>query len=143
MSVFGSSSLFLRKKTTESLAGRIYEFKLSPFSFEEFMELDEVENDLLDNYRKFALSAGSVKTSQNQKEYNLFLARDGSELSKLFEEYLLYYQFPETVGQTDKEKLQKYISESIYKKAIEYDIPKIFGVEKIDELKFLFSIVCK
>ena len=138
--ISGSSSLFLQKKTTESLAGRIYEFKLSPLSFEEFMELGEAENDLLDNYRKFALSAGSVKTSQNQKEYNLFLARDGSELSKLFEEYLLFYQFPEMVGQTDKEKLQKYISESIYKKAIEYDIPKIFGVEKIDELKFLFQL---
>ncbi|MBU4142078.1 AAA family ATPase, partial [Patescibacteria group bacterium] len=37
--ISGSSSLFLKKQTTESLAGRIYEFKLPPLSFEEFMEL--------------------------------------------------------------------------------------------------------
>jgi len=139
--VSGSSSLFLKKKTTESLAGRIYEFKLKPLSFEEFLELADANPTLLSEYQKYSLSAGQVLTQHNQKEYDLFLARSGSALRNFFEEYLLYYQFPEMVLQKDIDKIRKYISESVYKKTIEYDIPKIFGVEKIDELKFLFQLL--
>ncbi|MBU0646839.1 AAA family ATPase [Patescibacteria group bacterium] len=36
--ISGSSSLFVRKKTTESLAGRIYEFKLNHLDFDEFLD---------------------------------------------------------------------------------------------------------
>ena len=35
--VSGSSSLFIKKQTQESLAGRIYEFILEPLSFDEFL----------------------------------------------------------------------------------------------------------
>lgn len=139
--ISGSSSLFLKKKTTESLAGRIYEFKLQPLSFEEFLELAGANPDLLGEYQKFSLSAGKLTAEHSQNEYDLFLARSGNVLKEYFEEYLLYYQFPEMVLQKDKDKIRKYISESVYKKAIEYDIPKLFGVEKIDELKFLFQIL--
>jgi len=139
--VSGSSSLFLKKKTTESLAGRIYEFKLRPLSFEEFLELAGVSPELLLECQKYSLPIGNLTLEHNQNDYNLFLARSGNILKDFFEEYLLYYQFPEMVLQKDKDKIRKYISESIYKKTIEYDIPKLFGVEKIDELKFLFQIL--
>jgi predicted AAA+ superfamily ATPase len=112
--ISGSSSLFLKKKTTESLAGRIYEFKLLPLSFEEFLELAGSRKSLLDSYRKFAVSAGDMKLPHDQNSYEIFLANYGDELLKLFEKYLLYYQFPEMVGQEDKDKIKKYISESIY-----------------------------
>jgi len=139
--VSGSSSLFLKKKTTESLAGRIYEFKLCPLSFEEFLELAGVSSELLSEYQQYSLSIGNLALERVQNDYNFFLARSGNILKSLFEEYLSYYQFPEMVLQKDKDKIRKYISESIYKKTIEYDIPKLFGVEKIDELKFLFQIL--
>lgn len=137
--VSGSSSLFLKKKTTESLAGRIYEFKLDPLSFEEFLELSDVSPALLAEYRKFSLESGQLILPHASKEYDFFLANSGGVLKGFFEEYLLYYQFPEMVLQKDMDKVRKYISESIYKKTIEYDIPKLFGVEKVDELKFLFQ----
>lgn len=139
--ISGSSSLFIKKKITESLAGRIYEFRLPPLSFEEFLELMEMDPALLSEYRKYSVSAGQSALKHNQKDYDLFLAESGDELKGLFEDYLLYYQFPEMVSQKDKNKIKKYISESIYKKTIEYDIPKLFGVEKIDELKFLFQML--
>ena len=139
--VSGSSSLFLKKKTTESLAGRIYEFKLRPLSFEEFLKLAGVSSELLSEYQQYSLSIGNLALERVQNDYNFFLARNGNILKSLFEEYLSYYQFPEMVLQKDKDKIRKYISESIYKKTIEYDIPKLFGVEKIDELKFLFQIL--
>jgi predicted AAA+ superfamily ATPase len=133
--------LFLKKKTTESLAGRIYEFKLQPLSFEEFLELAGASVDLLGEYQKYSLMIGKLIPEYIQNDYDLFLARSGNILKDYFEEYLLYYQFPEMVLQQDKDKIRKYISESVYKKAIEYDIPKLFGVEKTDELKFLFQIL--
>lgn len=139
--ISGSSSLFLKKKTTESLAGRIYEFRLDPLSFEEFLELSGVDGGLLSEYRRYAVVVGEKTLAHSSKEYDVFCAQYGNVLRNLFEEYLLYYQFPEMVFQKDKEVIRKYISESVYKKTIEYDIPKLFGVEKIDELKFLFQLL--
>lgn len=131
----------INTRTTESLAGRIYEFKLLPLSFGEFLELAKVDKRLLTAYKKYSLPVGELKTKYSEKEYEVFLVRYGRGLQKLFKDYLLYYQFPEMIQYDDKEKIKKYISESIYKKALEYDIPRIFGVEKIDELKFLFQIL--
>lgn len=139
--ISGSSSLFLKKKTTESLAGRIYEFKLQPLSFEEFLELADEKSELLSGYRKYSIPIGQAVPEHSKEDYDIFLAGNGDILRGLFEEYLLYYQFPEMVLQKDVDKVRKYISESIYKKTIEYDIPKLFGVEKIDELKFLFQML--
>lgn len=137
----GSSSLFLKKKTVESLAGRIYEFTLSPLSFGEFLELAEVSPTLLREYQTYSVPVERPELQADVKEYELLLARSGSTFSRLFEEYLLYYQFPEMIGQRDTEKIIKYITEAIYKKTIEYDIPRLFGVEKVAELKFLFHIL--
>lgn len=139
--ISGSSSLFLKKKTTESLAGRIYEFKLHPLNFEEFLELSNEGAALLSEYRKYAISVGQLIPNYSKAEYDFFLAGSGIVLRKLFEEYVLYYQFPEMAKQKDLEKVRKYISESVYKKTIEYDIPRLFSVEKVDELKFLFQLL--
>ncbi len=137
--ISGSSSLFVKKKTTESLAGRIYEFRLPPLGFEEFLELAKANPAMLSGYRKYSISTTESNLKHSRKNYEIFFAEFGDALEGMFEDYLLYYQFPEMVLQEDKEKIRKYISESVYKKTIEYDIPKLFGVEKIDELKFLFQ----
>lgn len=139
--ISGSSSLFLKKKTTESLAGRIYEFKLYPLDFEEFLELIDVDAELLAEYQKFSFSFKRLEAAHAAEDYAIFIAHRSDTLRNLFEEYLLYHQFPEMAMEKDTDKIKKYISESIYKKAVEYDIPKLFGAEKIDELKFLFQIL--
>lgn len=69
------------------------------------------------------------------------MAQNGEKLKNLFEDYLLYYQFPETIYKDDKQKIYKYIEDSIYKKTIEYDIPRLFDVNKVDELKFIFRVL--
>ncbi|MFH1030174.1 MAG: DUF4143 domain-containing protein [bacterium] len=38
-------------------------------------------------------------------------------------------------------ELLRYVNESIYRKTIEYDIPRIFGVDKIDELRFIYKML--
>lgn len=141
--ISGSSSLFLRKKSTESLAGRIYEFKLNTLSFLEYLELVSVDEDLIKNYREIIFDLKkfdwSVISGKKIKIEN-FLAQFGERTVALFEKYLLFGHFPEIVSEQNEEVARKYIRESVYKKTIEFDIPKIFGVEKVDELKFLFEM---
>lgn len=139
--ISGSSSLFIQKKATESLAGRIYEFNLLPLSFEEFLELAEVDVRMLEKYQAYAVSAGKIIPAEKIKEYGLFLAEYENVLERLFEEYLYFHQFPEMAKEGNAEKIRKYIAEAVYKKTIEYDIPRLFGVEKIEELKFVFQIL--
>ncbi|PKL72299.1 hypothetical protein CVV26_02160 [Candidatus Kuenenbacteria bacterium HGW-Kuenenbacteria-1] len=138
--VSGSSSLFIQKKTTESLAGRIYEFKLNHLGFDEFLEISNTKKSLIAEYKKFAIS-NLDKIKYKENEYQWFLAQNGKKLEKLFEDYLLYYQFPETICKNDKQKIYKYIEDSIYKKTIAYDIPRLFDVNKVDELKFIFRVL--
>ena len=139
--ISGSSSLFLQKKTTESLAGRIYEFKLNYLSFEEFLEMSNVNKPMLNEFKKFAVTVGEKNISHSQNEYNIFLAKYGRMLESLFADYILYYQFPAMVVQPNKDKIRKYLIESIYKKTIEYDIPRLFSVEKVGELKFVYQML--
>jgi len=126
---------------TESLAGRIFEFNLLPLSFEEFLELAETDAKMLEKYRAYAIGAGEIISAEKTKEYELFLAEYGNILEQLFEEYLYFHQFPEMAKEKNVEKIRKYIAEAVYKKTIEYDIPRLFGVEKIEELKFVFQIL--
>lgn len=135
--VSGSSSLFLRKKTTESLAGRIYEFTLPVLSFEEYLELRE-ETVLLDGYKKHGLGIREEIVGIKEKEN--FVRQSGEKMEKAFAKYLCRGQFPEIAAEENEATIKKYLTDAIYKKTIEYDIPRIFGVERIDELKFLFQI---
>lgn len=143
--ISGSSSLFLKKKTTESLAGRIYEFRLNYLSFEEFLEISEAPTAILEGYKNYSIKAGSKIEEKNlesiNKDYQFFLAQYGKDLLRLFENYILYRQFPEMAKEPSEEKIKKYLNESIYKKTIEYDIPRIFGVDKIDDLRFVYQML--
>lgn len=138
--VSGSSSLFIQKKTTESLAGRIYEFKLGHLGFDEFLEISGAPKNLLVDYKKFAISNLNI-IKHSEKEYIDFLLRHGKALESYYEDYLLHYQFPEAIFKDSPEKINKYIEDSIYKKTIEYDIPRLFDVDKVDELKFIFRVL--
>ncbi|MBI2459757.1 MAG: ATP-binding protein [Parcubacteria group bacterium] len=138
--VSGSSSLFLKRKTTESLAGRIFEFYLPVLSFTEYLELTNVDSVLLNNYKKVGLALGQKEIKDMNSAKN-FVNQSGATMVKYFEKYLLYGQFPEIANESDMNIVMKYLSESVYKKTIEYDIPRIFGVEKVQELKFLFQVL--
>ena len=107
--ISGSESLFIRKKSKETLSGRIFEFKVEPLTFREFLLFKDAKIEPIGIYEK--------------------------ELKKLFEEFTLIQGFPELVGIKEKEIIKKYIKESIVDKIIYKDIPalfkvKIFGLSK-------------
>jgi predicted AAA+ superfamily ATPase len=112
--ISGSSSLFLKQKAEESLAGRIFLFHLPVLSFREFLVL-KGEGELAEKPELF------------------------KELLK--EQVMLYVrrQFPELVN-ADEGFIHLY-ADSIVNKAVYEDLPKIFPIEYEDLLKRILYIV--
>lgn len=99
----GSTSLFIRKREQESLAGRVFAFHLPPLDFEEYLIFAD-KKDILEKPQAFA-----------------------SELVKEFEIYLRS-QFIESIAFKDLSLRSEYFV-SIMKKIIFEDIPAIFPIE--------------
>ncbi|MCU0851595.1 MAG: ATP-binding protein [Candidatus Thermoplasmatota archaeon] len=113
--ISGSESLFIHKKSKETLAGRLFEFILGPLSFPEYLVFKNIRYDNIDLHTK--------------------------ELEILFAEYMRTQGFPELIDTTDKEIIKKYIKESILEKIIYRDIPSLVRVRNPAILASLLSIL--
>ncbi len=112
--ISGSESLFIRKKMRESLAGRMFEFRLKPLSFKEFLEF------------------------RNKKIENIELQRE--EILREFKKYLLTNGFPEIIN-TEKEIILKYINETIIDRVIYRDLSDIAGTQDLSKIKSVFNVL--
>ncbi len=113
--ISGSESLFIKKKSRETLGGRIFEFKVEPLSFKEFLSFKGIKFKPIGLYEK--------------------------ELIKLFNEFTLIQGFPELVGIKNKEIIKKYIRESIVEKIVYKDIPGLFKIKDITIIESLLNIL--
>lgn len=113
--ISGSESMFIKKKSKETLSGRIFEFKVETLSFKEFLSFKGVEHKPAGLYEK--------------------------ELARLFEEYMLCQGFPELVGIKDKSVIKKYVKEGIVEKVIYRDLPQLFKIKDIAVLESLLGII--
>ena len=112
--VSGSESLFIRRKSRETLAGRIFDFRVEPLSFREFLLFKGVDLKPIGLYEK--------------------------ELGRLLDEYILTLGFPELVNIDDKEIIKKYIKESIVEKIIFRDIQNLFKIKDVSVIESLLNI---
>ncbi len=112
--ISGSESLFLRKTSRETLAGRLFEFKISPLSFREFISFKNLSPKPISLYEK--------------------------ELEKSLEDLILTQGFPELFGVKDKEIIRKYIQESIVEKVIYRDLQSMFNIRDISAIESLLNI---
>lgn len=115
--ISGSTSLFIRKKTQESLAGRIISLFLYPLNFREYLRFKERE----EISEKPALFAAEI-----EKEFEVFLES----------------QFIETAMMKTVEEKREYML-SIAKKIIYEDIPQIFPVENPEILWKISRIIAQ
>lgn len=113
--ISGSESLFIRKKSKETLAGRIFEFKVELLSFKEFLQFREIDFRPIGLYEK--------------------------ELKKLFNEFTLTLGFPELVNIKEKEVIKKYVKESIVEKIVYIDMPKLFKIKDISIIESLLNMI--
>jgi predicted AAA+ superfamily ATPase len=112
--ISGSESLFIRRKRKETLAGRIFEFKVGLLSFKEFLLFKGVNFEPVGLYER--------------------------ELAKLFNEFILTFGFPELVN-IEKDVIKKYVKESIVEKVVYRDIPGLFKIKDISVIESLLNVI--
>ena len=112
--ITGSESTFIRTRSKETLAGRMFEFKINPLSFKEFISFKEKQFDNLNLYSQ--------------------------ELKLLFLEYLKTQGFPELLDFKDEIAIKRYLVDNIIDKTIN-DIIKQYKIKNIDLLYKLSHII--
>jgi hypothetical protein len=112
--ISGSESLFIRKGSRESLAGRFFEFRINPLTFKEFLGFKGVR----------------VKNLRLQEK----------KLLPLFKNYLMTNGFPEIID-SDITIIKKYLKEGIIEKAVYRDIPQIMPVSEPAILESILKII--
>lgn len=121
--ISGSSSLFISRKSTESLAGRLQEIVIPPLSFEEYLKFNLETSKEID------------KTGDLEKYSHFFL----TQLNYNFEKYLEIGQFPQPVNKNYSETDTRNYLQKIEDKIIEVDLPRTFPVKRPDILKIIFT----
>lgn len=113
--VSGSESLFLRRKSRETLAGRLFEFQVEPLSFREYL----------------AFKGAAYKP----------IGLHEKELARAFDEFVRTQGFPELVGVRDMDILRKYLRESIVEKIVFRDLPTLLPIRDATVLESLLNIL--
>jgi hypothetical protein len=115
--ITGSSSLDIEKGSKESLAGRSFEFLLSPLSFKEYLE-----------FKNFSFDADRIDIFRRELELKL-------------SHYMLTSGFIELVNEEDERFLSSYCLNSIIDRITFIDIPQIFRIEEPELLSKILKII--
>src|SRR3989344_869857 len=112
--ISGSESLFIRKKTKETLAGRIFEFTITTFTFSEYLRIHEINKEQL----KYEAKIGPLFLN--------FVEKGG---------------FPETFYLDNNRDFKEYIRTLVVDKIVYKDAPKIFKIEDPEFLRILLELI--
>jgi len=105
----GSSSLDLKSKLHESLAGRKKIFHLLPFSFEEYLK---------------------TQTRLNLKNFPDFSKSDKQSIWEIFESYLLFGGYPKLIKKPMEKKID-YLTD-LFNSYVEKDIVSFLKIRQVD-----------
>lgn len=128
--ICGSSSINVGKKGSESLAGRIYNIKIYPLNFAEYLFFQNRPAYSHGNILDF----GSIK-----KDYISHIPFKERILID-FNDYILKGGFPENARQDDLIKSQEYIN-SVFEKIIKIDLPNEFPIKEPEVLYKILQIL--
>lgn len=124
----GSAAAALKLKSQESGAGRFTDFLLPPLTFSEYLNFIELAEQLID-----------VTVSG---DHHVYEATDIEELNKHFIDYLNFGGYPEAVFSPIVQKdPTRFIKSDIIDKVLLRDLPNLYGVNDIQELNKLFTVI--
>ena len=119
--VSGSAAAALKLKSTESGAGRFTEFMLPPLTFQEFLELQNMQPLVTKDGEKFKVS-------------------DIKALNTQFLNYINYGGYPEVIfSSTIRDNMAKYIKNDIIDKVLLRDLPSLYGIRDVQEMNSFFA----
>jgi predicted AAA+ superfamily ATPase len=128
----GSAAAALRLKSRESGAGRFTDFMLPPLTFSEYLLLcgkDKLIRSIRDTDRpKFIVAEGNG--------YDLM------ELNQNFLDYLNFGGYPEVALSPEiQQDPARFIKEDVIDKVLLRDLPSLYGIQDIQELNRLFTVL--
>lgn len=112
--ISGSESLFIKRKTKETLAGRIREFLLTPFTFKEYLHFNKINEEDL--------------------KYE-------TKISPLFLKFAENGGFPEAFSLDNERDFKEYIQALVVDKIVYRDIPRLFKLEDPEFLRVLLELI--
>lgn len=126
----GSAAAALRLKSRESGAGRFSDFMLPPLTFYEFLLFVGEEEK---HIRKVSAAPG---TRPRYEVLNI------ESLNARFVDYLNWGGYPEAVTNPQiRQNAEQFIKNDIIDKVLLNDLPSLYGITKIQELKTLFGFL--
>ena len=127
----GSAAAELKRRSNESGAGRFTDFSLPPLTFYEYIHLKGYEQLMIPR-----------KMQWKGEEVNCFDTIDIGKLNQLFIDYINYGGYPEVVF-SDKiqENPGQFIRHDIIDKVLLRDLPSLYGIQDVQELNSLFTMI--
>lgn len=122
----GSAAAALRLQSRESGAGRFTDFILPPLTFSEYVEFSE---------------NGSLVVPDHTK-HGTYICHDIDRLNEIFIDYLNYGGYPEAVFNSEvRNNPDRFIRNDIIEKVLLNDLPSLYGITDIHQLKQLFMVL--
>lgn len=129
--VSGSAAAALKYKSNESGAGRFTDFMLPPLTFNEYLNLKDLERIIIPTKKNWE---GNVT--------DFYSSTHIDELNKHFLDYINFGGYPEVIF---SEKIQqnpgRYIRQDIVDKVLLRDLPSIYGIRDVQELNSFFTTI--
>jgi len=123
----GSAAAALRRKSTESGAGRFSDYILPPLTFAEYLAFIGKEDTL-------------IEVTDTGDSGPVYVAKSIKDLNEEFINYLNYGGYPEAIfSETIQRNPGQYIKSDIIDKVLLRDLPSLYGINDIQELNRLFT----
>jgi uncharacterized protein len=121
----GSAAAALRLRSQESGAGRFSDFILPPLTFSEYVEF-----------------SGNEEVIEESNQRGRYRCNDIDRLNSIFIDYLNYGGYPEAVFNEEiRKNPDRFIRTDIVEKVLLNDLPSLYGINNIQELKKLFMFL--
>jgi len=124
----GSAAAALRLKSLESGAGKFTDFLLPPLTFHEYLTFTEQKDSL-------------IEVTENEHG-NSYSTNNIDKLNECFIDYLNFGGYPEAVfSETVKQDISRFMKSDIIDNVILRDLPNLYGINDIQELNKLFTVI--
>jgi predicted AAA+ superfamily ATPase len=133
--VSGSSTLEIRKKFKDSLAGRKVVFEVFPLDFKEFLVF-KGEKELAETVEKSDIRHLAPDAGKKEIPARFF----AKELGRHFNEYLVFGGYPRVALEAEREKKMAYLTD-IYQSYVKKDIKDIMRVDNVAAFNNLLKVL--
>lgn len=124
--VSGSAAAALKRRSTESGAGRFTDFLLPPLTFSEFLDL----------------RGDGAPPPIYEESPGIYVLRDIARLNAQFVEYVNYGGYPElALAPAVRANPGRFVKSDIVDKVLLRDLPQLYGIQDIQELNALFTML--